>query len=131
MLSLPNLYAIEAVLAGPLDSKLRQLLSDRLTDAIACGCEHLTHLIICEPGDTEADFRREGAFSPFCNPLSDTRYGDPGFEPHWDWAGCHDGFYEWLTCIGNDGFAFIVLVPDSEGVDPQLLAMLREHVPCA
>lgn len=130
MLSLPNLYAMEAALAGPLDPVLHRLMSDRVTDAIACGVEHMTHLLIVEPGDGETDFQREAAFSPFCNPLSETRYGDPDFMPGWDWAGLHDGWYEWFTCIGNDGFAFIVLVPISEGVDQMLLAMLREHVSC-
>lgn len=131
MLSLPNLYAMEAALAGPLQPTLHRLISDRLTDAVACGVEHLTHLIVVEPGDTENDFQQEAAFSPFQNPLSETRYGDPDFVPLWDWAGQHDGWYEWFKIVGNDGFAFIVLVPDEEGVDPLLLTMLREHVPCA
>lgn len=131
MQSLPNLYAMEAALAGPMEPVLHRLVSDRLTDAIACGVEHLTHLIIVEPGDAEADFQREAAFSPFHAPLSDTRYGDEDFLPNWDWAGHHGGWYEWFKIVGNDGFAFIVLVPDVEGVDPLLLSMLRTYVPCA
>ena len=78
----------------------------------------------------EADFQREAAFSPFHNPLSETRFGDPEFSPGWDWAGRQHGWFEWFTVVGNDGFAFVVLVPDAETIDPMLLAMLREHVPC-
>lgn len=128
MLSLPNLDAMNAVLAQPMEPVLHELLSDRVADAIACGYEHRTHIIICEPGDTEADFLREAAFSPLRNTLSGWRYGDACFQPQWDWAARHDGWFEWLACIGKDGFAFIILVPDSEDIDPTLLAMLREHV---
>jgi hypothetical protein len=128
MINVTTFNAMQAALAQPMDPALHRLLSDRVADAVACGCEHLTHLIICEPGDTEADFLREAGFSPFYNPLSGWRYGDACFSPHWDWADHHDGWFEWLTCIGNDGFARIVLVPEVEGIDPALLAMLREHL---
>ncbi|PZU60278.1 MAG: hypothetical protein DI547_04500 [Sphingobium sp.] len=121
---------MEVALTQPLDAALHALISDRLADAIACGVEHMTHLIVVEPGDGESDFQREAAFSPFHNPLSETRFGDPDFFPGWDWAGRHDGWFEWFTIVGNDGFAFVVLVPDAETIDPTLLAMLREHAPC-
>lgn len=130
MLSLPNLDAMEAALTQPLDPILHTLIADRIADAIACGVEHLTHLIVVEPGDEEGEFRREAAFSPFHNPLSETRYGDHDFFPDWDWAGQQDGWFEWFRIIGNGAFAFIVLVPDSEDIDPTLLAMLREYVAC-
>lgn len=128
MLSLPTLDAMQAALAGPMDNTLYQIIADRVADAVACGCEHLTHIVVVEPGDGEGDFLREAAFSPFRNPLSDTRYGDPGFEPHWNFARRYENIYEWLICIGNGGFAFIVLCPDSYDIDPTLLAMLREFV---
>ncbi|WP_183956384.1 hypothetical protein [Sphingobium fontiphilum] len=111
---------MQAVLAQPMEPVLHELLSDRVVDAIACGYEHQTHIIICEPGDTEADFLRAAAFSP---PLSGWLYGDACFQPLWDWAARHDGWFEWLSCIGKAGFAFILLVPDSEDIDPTLLAI--------
>ncbi|KXU30231.1 hypothetical protein A0J57_21045 [Sphingobium sp. 22B] len=122
---------MKAALLLPLDPALRRLLSDRIQDAIACGLEGLTYIIVVEPGDGEADFIREGAFSPFWNPLSETRYSDPAHIPPWDWAERLDGWgWEFIRTVGNDGFAFIVLVPDSEGVDPRLRAMCRELIPC-
>lgn len=75
---------------------------------------------------------REAAFSPFHNSLSETRFGDPGFEPSWCWLDRLEGWgWEAIHTIGNDGFAFILLVPDIEGIDPVLLALLREFSPCS
>lgn len=129
MLSITDLHA---EVPGRLDPTLHRLLSDRIQDAIASGLADLTHIIIVEPGDTESDFIREAAFSPFHNSLSETRFGDPYFEPPWCWLDRLDGWgWEAIHTIGNDGFAFIILVPDVEGVDPLLLVMLREFSPCS
>ena len=130
MLSLHDIDTMNAALSLPLDPKLHRLLSDRIQDAIACGLEALTHIIVITPDDGESDFIREVSFSPFWNPLSETRYGDPGHIPPWDWAGKQDGHYEWLKTVGDSGFAFIVLVPDRDGIDPTLLAMCREFISC-
>lgn len=129
MLSLYDLDTMNAALLLPLDPTLHRLLSDRIRDAIACGLENLTHIIVVEAGDGEGDFMEEVAFSPYWNALSETRFGDPDHIPPWDWAERLDGWgWEFIRTIGNDGFAFIVLVPDREGIDPKLRAMCRELV---
>lgn len=129
MLSLYDLDTMNAALLLPLDRTLHRLLSDRVRDVIACGLEELTHIIVVEPGDGEDDWIRE-AFSPFWNSLSETRYGDPGHIPPWDWVDHLDGWgWAFFRTIGNGGFAFIIFVPDVEGVDPMLLAMLKEFAP--
>jgi len=131
MLSLYDIDTMKAALLLPLDPALHCLLSDHIKDAIACGLEGLTHLIVVMPGDEEGDFIREAAFSPFWNPLSETRFGDPAHIPPWDWADRLDGWgWEFIRTVGNDGFAFIMLVSDSEGIDPVLRAMCRELIPC-
>lgn len=130
MLSLPDFAALQNALTLPLDPVLHNLLAQRLADALACGVEQLTHILIVEPGDTEEDFLKQAAFSPFHNPLRDLRYGQTGFQPHWDWCGQPvQGWFEWFTCVGNDGFAFIVLVPDGDGIDLGLRAMLQTFMP--
>lgn len=111
---------------------LHHLLTERIQDAIACGLADLTHIIVVQPGDTEADFIREAAFSPFRNTISETRFGDPDFEPPWCWLDRLDGWgWEAIHTVGNSGFAFIILVPDIDGIDPTLLALLREFSPCS
>jgi hypothetical protein len=129
MLSLHDMPSMLAALDLPLDPTLHRLLADRIHDTIACGLGDMTHIIVVEPGDREADFLREAAFSPFWNPTLPLRYGEVGFEPPWDWAGKHDGWFEWIKTVGNSGFAFIVLVPDREEIDPTLAAMCKEFIP--
>lgn len=132
MLSLYDLKTMNAALLLPLDPALHRLLSARIRDVIACGLEEFTHIIVVEPGDGEGNFIREAALSPFYNPLSEARYGQAGFEPLWDWAERLDGWgWEFIRTIGNDGFAFIVLVPDAEGIDPMLRAMCASYIPPA
>lgn len=129
MISLPNFYAMQAALSRPLEPSMHRLLSCRVADIMACGLAGLSHILVIEPGDGEEDFLHAAAFSPFRNPLSDSRYGDPDFYPHWDWAGRTDGIFEWFTTVGNAGFAFIVIVPETDDINPALLSMLRKHVP--
>lgn len=130
MLSLYDINTMSAALLLPLDPALHRLLSDRIRDAVACELEELTHILVVEPGDGEGDFIREAAFSPFWNALSETRYGDPDHFPPWDWAGKQEGYFEWIKTVGDSGFAFLVLVPDREGIDAMLLAMCRELISC-
>jgi hypothetical protein len=130
MLSFPDFASLQSALTLPLDATLHRLIFERVANAIACCVENMTHILVVEPGDTEADFLREAAFSPFTNPSSECRYGDPAFHPHWDWVGWHHGWFEWLTCIGDSGFALIVFVPARDGVDPRLVAMLQEFILC-
>lgn len=129
MLSITDL---SADLPRHLEPTLYRLLSDRIQDARACGLGDMTHIIVVEPGDGEGDFIREAAFSPFRNSLSQTCFGDQGFEPPWCWHGRLEGWgWEAIHTVGNDGFAFIILVPDAKGIDQALLAMLQEFRPCS
>ncbi len=129
MLSLHDLPSMLAALDRPLDRTLHRLLADRIHDAIACGLGNMTHIIVVQPGDGEADFIREAAFSPFWNSLSETRYGDPDHTSPWDWIGRLDDWgWELIRTVGNDGFAFIVLVPDGEGIDPMLRSMCASYI---
>ena len=130
MLSLHDLPSMLAALDWPLDPTLHRLLADRIHDAIACGLGNMTHIIVAQAGDGEDDFIREAAFSPLWNPLSETRYGDPGHISPWDWSYRLDDWgWELGRTVGNDGFAFIVLVPDSEEIDPILRSMCGSHIP--
>lgn len=125
MISLPDFAALEAALSLPLDPILHRLLSERLANALACGVENMTHILVVEPSDVEENFLAEADFSPFYNPLLALRMGEEGFVPPWDWCGTPaDGWFEWLTCIGNDGFALIVFVPMRGAIDDQLKKMI-------
>jgi hypothetical protein len=117
-----------AIAAAPtnssIDPALRQLLADRVHDWAAIGLLDLTHLLVVEPGDTEDDIISEVAFSPLVD-LDGRRLGDDGFVPPVDWLSDAGGYFELIKTVGNGGFAFHILVPDRDGVDPELLALFR------
>jgi len=94
------------------DPELRKLVRGHLTTAKENGLENLTCIAVVEPADSEQTFIDELGFSPLQNPLTETRFGDPDFSPAWDWLEVHPGWYELLFAVGNDGFAFILFVPN-------------------
>lgn len=127
MISLHDRASIASALNLPLDDSLRALLEDRIRHYEASGILNLTHLLIIERADTERDIVAEIGLSPLVNPLDGVRYGSEGFRPWWDWLRQHDGWFELIITVGDSGFAFILLVQDADGVEPELLQLCLAH----
>lgn len=128
MLSLYDRDSIEAVLASSLKPHIRNLLTDRIKDAAATGLLELSHFLVVQAGDREEDIAAEICLTPLTNPIDGQRFGSPKFQPAWDWLEEHDGVFEMIVTVGNSGFAFVLLIEDSEGVDPELLKLCRSYV---
>lgn len=109
MHDLPDMDAVRALLDQPLDPKLKTLLADRLADTEHCGLQDYTHMLVVEAEDTEAAIVTAIGFSPLV-----TRIDSISNSSDWDWIESHDGWWELLYTVGNAGFAFILLVEDSE-----------------
>ncbi len=120
MHDLPDMEALRAILDQPIDPALRALLRDRLDDTLHCGLQDLTHVLVIEAGDTEKAVIDAIGFSP----LRSRMEGLPD-TPDWDWIEDHPGWWELLYTVGNDGFAFIVLVKDAD-CSP-FATLCREH----
>ena len=118
-----NAAAIVAAPETVTDRELKRLLTDRIHDWTVTGLLDLTHLLIVEAGDTEQDILSEVAFSPLVN--HGHRFGSSEFVSPWDWFEKHEGWFELVFTVANDGFAFILFVRDDEGVDPNLLSLCR------
>jgi hypothetical protein len=122
-----------AIAAAPttmsIDPTLRQLIADRVHDWNATDLLDLTHLAIVQAGDTEEAVIDEVAFSPLSNPLDGKRFGSKDFEPCWDWLERHDGWFEMIMTVGNDGFAFVLFIEDSAGIDHQLRQLCQTYAP--
>jgi hypothetical protein len=120
MLNLPDRATQLAVLHQPLEPVLHGLIKGRVQDAAALCLSDATHIVCIEPYDTEADLIDALGFSPLVSRLD----GLP-LQPDWDWIERHTGWWELVYTVGNDGFAFLVLVQDAPGVLPDLLALCR------
>ena len=127
MLSLYDEASIAAVMEQPLQPALRSLLQARLDQTTAADLRSLTHLLVVQPGDTEAQIATEIGFSPLVEPFEGARFGAAGFQPHWTWLHDLGGWYEMIVTVGNDGFAFILLIEKALGVHPDLLRMCEQY----
>ena len=123
MHDLPDMDALRAILDQPLDPNLHQLLADRLSDTLHCGLQDHTHVVIIEADDTEEQIIDAIGFSPLRSRID--KLPD---HPDWDWLEKHDQYWEALDCVGNSGFAFILLIEDAD--NSQFAALCRKHQSC-
>lgn len=130
MLSLYDGASIERALSLPMDPRLHDLLASRIaTLSSRCGpaSDDLTHFLVVEAGDTEAAIVAEIGFSPLVNIIDGVRFGSPGFHQSWDWLQDLGGWFELIMAVGNGGFAFVLLIQDVAGVEPELLNLCRTY----
>lgn len=122
-------------LARALDPTLRDIMNKRISQlrrGYSGPLEEIVNFLVVEPGDSEADVIAGLGFSPLCNLVDRARFGDPGFSPSWEWIERHGDWFEMAFILSDDGFGHVLLVPDAEGIDADLLALCRlyasEHV---
>jgi hypothetical protein len=127
MLSLHDKASMETALASSLAPRLHQLLADRIHDAAKTDLLALTHLLVVGSGDCEHTIAEEICLTPLTNPSDGERFGSHNFVPWWDWLQQHDGWFEMIITVGNSGFAFILLIEDTDGVQPELLSLCRTY----
>lgn len=110
MISLPD------ILDSALPADLRCIL-DRI-DGDLLG---LTHAVIIEPHDTGQTIEQELGFNPLIHPIDGIPYDHPDFEPYWVHLGKQGGWFTLIHAVGNSGFAYMLLIPDSEDGEFQRL----------
>jgi len=91
-----------------LEPRLQALLAVRIGKLTEDLLDYSEFLIV-EEGDTEEDVVRAIGFSPLVEPIDGTRFGEPGFEPGWDWLQEHDGWFEMIVTFGST-FAYVLLI---------------------
>lgn len=111
MLNLPTIADLQAAAESETRPNLRALLADRLSDTVKCGLQELTHVVVVEEGDSEADIVEAIGFSPLETRIDNTRN-----ELDADWVERHAGWWELLYTVGNSGHACIVIVEDADDV---------------
>lgn len=82
---------------------------------------------LIEPGDTLVMIEAALNVPIATNAIDGFRYGDPDFTPCWEWIMDHGRCWEMPFIMTDDGFGHVVIVPDSEGIDPVLLKLCREY----
>ena len=85
---------------------------------MVCGLGDLTHILIIQSGDTEAEIIDAIGFSPWVSRMDGNR-----LQPDWDSIEQHPGFWELLYTVGDSGFAFLVFIARADGVLPELISL--------
>jgi len=127
MLSLYDEATTKAALALSIDPGLRALLTTRIVHYAAAGLASATHILVVQPGDTESAIEREIGFYPTTNIIDGVCSGSGAFHPFWDWLQDLGGWFEMIMTVGDTGFAYILLIQDADGVDPDLLTLCKTH----
>ncbi|KQM71692.1 hypothetical protein ASE72_09220 [Sphingomonas sp. Leaf20] len=111
-----------------MEPHLRALLTLRRDQLISDGDEDLgdlVHFIVVRNGDTLAAVETEAGVALSINPIDGRRLGDPDFEPLFEYVKRQNGFLEAVMILNDDGFAVVLLVPDTITVDPNITLLLR------
>ena len=124
MISISHPVAFAAALSGAHGTPLYDLLAAHAAEFADPALKDQTQILVIRPDTTEQDIIDEVGFSPLVNSIDGTRYGAKHFHPHSDWLERRPGgWFEMIVTVGNDGFAFILLIEDAEGAIPELRAM--------
>lgn len=118
MLNITDEQALARALDSPLDPLLKALLVRRRDQLLAdAGGDYilseLAQFVVIDPHDAVAKIEQVAGY-----PLVTS----PAFE----WVADHGGLFEAVTILSDDGFAAVLLVPDTSGIDQALLTLLRD-----
>lgn len=132
MLSLKDTDSVVGALKSPRDIALQDLLNHRVEQLVEDGggdIAELAHFLIVQAGDDDQSVKAELGFSLLENLVDGACYGSPDFEPSWEWIQRHEGWFELVYVLSDDGFGWVVFVQDDEATDADLLAVCREYAP--
>lgn len=131
MLIIDSTAAMAVALDQPLDPALRRLLTTRRDQLAGAGeLGDAARFLVVEPRDTLADVEAELGFPIVSGVEEGVCLDAPDAVPCWEWAEHHDGgCLEATFLFSDDGAADVLLVCTGQGIDPDLIALLRHHAP--
>jgi hypothetical protein len=119
--------ALDLATLRVLNPPLRALVAAHLDQAKREGLTDLTLVAVIEPGDDELAIEAELGFSPVVNPMTGTRFGEPGWLAYWAWLQRTGGIASLTHTVGDSGYAIILVIPETPGIWPDLLQMVAAY----
>ncbi len=126
MLTITDGVSLARALRMPLDPGIKRLLRLRCKQ-LGGDTTGQVRFVIFQPGDTLDQLDRQLSFSVFQNAGDGSRIGELDFTPGWEWIEDHGHFFELVFIFDDSGFAHVVLIENSQGVDPELLSLCRVY----
>ena len=112
------------------DAELRALIERRLDEreiGDAFDAELHGPFVVMIPGDGIAEVEAAVGIPLLVNPVTRVPYGDPAFNPIFEYAGRHARFYELVFIPGGGDEGVTLFVPRHPDVEPRLLALCAEY----
>jgi len=119
-----------AAVAALDDPELRQAIERRIReieDTVGWDADTVGYFIVAEPGDSIEALEAESGCSILKGFYEDARFGEEGFSPSFEWMDEHEGFYEAVWILNDDGFGIDLFIPKQSGIDSDLLAMCATY----
>lgn len=118
--------ASTAQIANP---EIRRLVEQRIYDL---GKEPfdlaaLGYFMVIEPGDRLEAINAQLGFPILANRRTGLHFGQPGYEPSFEFVEQIHGCFDMVFILDDSGYGIEVFIPDTEGVDPDLLAMCKQY----
>ena len=133
MLSITDGEALARALNSSIDNRLKQLLRLRCTqlrdDQPDEDIADMAHFAIVQVGDTPADLRQAIGFSILESLHDNGRFGDPGWSPDWEWIEDHGFAWELCYIMDDSGFGHVIILPNQQGIAPELVRLCRTFSP--
>jgi len=116
MITITDSASMARVLSDVTDTILKGILTDRveqLSQYDGYDLGELAHFLIVQPGDALGAIEAALVFPP----LSST----------WETVTDHGGWFEAVFILSDDGFGWVLVVPDDLGIPHELLKRFPRH----
>ncbi len=127
MLTVTDGGSLTRALTTSIDPSMKRLLIER-RDQLGGDIVDLARFIVLQPGDSLGALEAALGFSVLQNQVDGRRVGDPEFSPSWEWLADHGHCFELVFIFDDSGFAHVVLIENSQGVDPELVKLCGLYV---
>lgn len=118
-------------IAGIADRHLRQLINQRIKEigeTCPWDADELGPFIVVEAGDTAADLETVMGFSILEGIFDQSRFGDDGFAPSFEFAEIiGEDLYELVYVINDGGYGYDIFIRNRPSIDPALLSFCQTY----
>ena len=118
------------------DSDLKQLQAPELAHLIDCRIKEvheyvdhfseLVYYVVVHPDDAIADVESLIGFTLLRNRFDGQPFGSPRFTSSWEVIEEHEGYYELVFVLSDDGMGVTLFIEKSDSADPDLSEMCRK-----
>ncbi|NYT40781.1 hypothetical protein HZY97_08440 [Sphingomonas sp. R-74633] len=119
--------AMANALATYINPSLRRRLAryGKRLDEAGCGVGELGPLLVIVAGDQLEAIEQAAGIPIATNLVDGARFPDPAYVPSWEYCEADQGWYEVAYVTSDDGSGAVLLIPDRDGIDPTLIAIIR------